>query len=208
MIRVAIIDDHPVIWTGAIAVLEAEPDITVVSTTATPEEFLESGIEADVVLLDLRLKEGRSIWAIPALKEDGRAVLAYTQMEEPEPLRSAVATGAIGVVLKSDDPHTLAQQIRDAADGTFLCTGKLAELVINEDPTFVDLSAAEYAVVDAIADGLNYVEAAERTTVAEGTVKSHLAAVRAKIVAAGHDPGNTSIHRINILRRQGYELGG
>lgn len=202
-IRVAAIDNHDVVREGLSLHLDRYADgIRVVASEEDPAMFLASGVEVDVVLLDLLLRDGTSIDDIPALVATGARVLVYTTEERPVPLRAAVEKGANGVLLKSDPMATVVDAIERAMAGEFCCSGPLAHALL-EDPTLVaGLSDRQQQVLRCLDEGLDYRATARVLGVSPQVVKTHLARVREKYRMLGIEPGNS-----HDLTRRAYEEG-
>jgi DNA-binding NarL/FixJ family response regulator len=119
MIRVLVVDDHPVLRAGLEAVLRAEPGFRCVGGAADGSEMwtlLRRG-RPDVVVLDHRLGDEDGIQLCLQIREAERnapAVLLYTADPSPAVERSAVAAGAHGIVDKAVDVGVLFDAIRVA----------------------------------------------------------------------------------------------
>lgn len=204
-IRVAAIDNHQVVLEGVNLFLSRHDDITVVGGFADVDELLGAGApaKADVVLLDLLLADGDSTTRIPDLVATGAAVLVYTSVERPVPLRRAVEAGASGVLLKGDPMHAVVEAVRGAAAGEFCCSGPLAHALLQDDAVLAQLSERQIEVLRALDEGLGYRAVARQLDVTEGVVKTHLARVREKYRARGIEPGN-SHHLTRLASQDGY----
>lgn len=203
MIRLATVDNHEVVREGvASRIASAAPEVAVVASTATVEELLVLGVEPTVVLLDLWLEEGDSLRHIPGLAERG-AVLLYTTEQRPVPLRSAVALGAGGLSLKSDPLDSVVEGVRQVAAGEFFCSGALAHALLTDQRAVAELSGRQVEILQALSDGLDYRGVAALLECSQGAVKTHLARVREKFEAIGHQPGN-SHHLTRLATEQGY----
>lgn len=203
MIRVAVVDNHEVVREGVASRLGAADDLTVVAATGTVEELVASGVETDVVLLDLWLDDGASTSAIPMLTDTGTTVLLYTSEERPVPLRRAVAAGVAGVLLKSDPLDTVADGVRRAAGGDFYCSGTLAHALLTDDSTVADLSGRQVEILQALADGHDYRGAARLLSLTEGSLKTYLARARERFRSIGIQPGN-AMDLVRLAKRQGH----
>ncbi|MFT4188756.1 MAG: response regulator transcription factor [Aeromicrobium sp.] len=204
MITVATIDNHPVVREGLAEHLQRnDPEIQVVSSATTVEEYLDGEHRADVVLLDLLLSEGDSLGHIPALLDTGALVLMYTTEERAVPLRRAVAAGASGVLLKSDPLRTVVTAIHQAADGEFCVSGPLANALLTDPQIVANLSERQVQVLRAIDEGLDYRATARVLGVSEGVVKTHLTRIREKYRSVGIKVGN-SHHLTRLATDDGY----
>ena len=199
----ATIDNHPVVRAGVEAhIRQVAADIEVVASVDSVEEFLDSGVSAQVVLLDLLLRDGPSTASIPALLATGARVLVYTTEERPVPLREAMTTGASGVLLKNDPLHTVVDGIHMAMAGEFCCSGPMAHALITDDSLVVELSEQQRQVLQCLDEGLDYRATGRVMGISEGTVKTYLSRIREKYRAFGVEPGNS-----HHLTKQAFEQG-
>jgi DNA-binding NarL/FixJ family response regulator len=167
-IRVAVVDDHPVVREGTAAIVEQAPDLELVGTAATVDEAapLLDATRVDVLLLDLRLGQE---FGFRLLEGHGvrPAVVVVTSYDYPQYVDAALRMGAAGYVLKTAPVAELLDAIRRAA------AGKLA-FNLRPGTGALPLSARERQVVAAVSDGLSNDEVAARLAIAPRTVESHL----------------------------------
>ena len=189
MIRVVLVDDHPVVRSGLRALLDGEPGIEVVGAAASREEALALAAETrpDVVLCDLRLGEGRDgVGVTEALRRrpDGPAVLILTTYDNDSDIARAVLAGAAGYLLKDASPEQIAAGVADAAAGRLVLSADLERRVADRLVRGVPaLSEREVEVLRLLADGLTNREIARRLFVSESTIKTHLVHAFAKLDA-------------------------
>jgi DNA-binding NarL/FixJ family response regulator len=167
-IRVAIVDDHPVVRAGTAAIVEATQDLELVGTAATLDEarpYLDP-VAADVLLLDLRLGQEFGLTAL-APGQKLPAVVVVTSYDYPQYVDAALRLGAVGYVLKTAPIDELLGAIRRAA------AGKLSFDVRPGDRR-APLSLREHQVVAAVVEGLSNDEIASRLGISPKTVESHL----------------------------------
>lgn len=167
-IRVAIIDDHPVVRAGTAAIIEAAPDLELAGTAANMAEArpLLDRATADVLLLDLRL--GQEFGLAVFEEADGLpAIVVVTSYDYPQYVDAALRLGAVGYVLKTAPIADLLEAIRRAA------AGKLS-FDVRPGPGAAALSSRELDVVAAVVDGLSNDEVASRLGISPKTVESHL----------------------------------
>lgn len=125
MIRVLVVDDHPVVRSGLRALLEGDPGLAVVGDAASGEEALNlvEAVAPDVVLCDLRLGAGMDGVAVTdALRRRGPlpAVLILTTYDNDSDIVRAVLAGAAGYLLKDAEPEVIVRGIVDAAAGALV----------------------------------------------------------------------------------------
>src|SRR5687768_17404531 len=102
--RVLLVDDHAIIRAGLRLLLESEPGLKVVGEASNREEALTVAAreKPDLILLDLQLAQDNSLHFLPDLLATaaGTRVIVLTGMADPQMHRSAIALGAMGIVLK------------------------------------------------------------------------------------------------------------
>jgi DNA-binding NarL/FixJ family response regulator len=115
-IRVAIVDDHPMVREGTAALLGAQDRIAVVATAGSVEEAraMLASTAIDVVLLDIRLGTDSGL---RLLGGDGPAIVVVTAYDYPQYVEAALRLGAAGFVLKTAPVAELLDAIRRAAAG-------------------------------------------------------------------------------------------
>src|SRR6266542_6453724 len=121
MIRVLAADDHALVRAGLKALIATQPDIELVAEAADGVEAVEKAIETqpDVVLMDLTMPKYGGIPAITSIRQacPRTRVLALTMHDDPSYLRSVVAAGGAGFVVKSAADTELLSAIRAVAQG-------------------------------------------------------------------------------------------
>jgi DNA-binding NarL/FixJ family response regulator len=178
MIRVLLVDDHPVVRAGLRGMLAPEPDIEVVGEAAsTAEAVLQARAhQPDVVLMDLRMPGGdgaRAIRLVLAERPQCRVVVLTTYDSDADILR-AVDAGAIGYLLKDATCDELARAIRGARDGaTMLAPAVAARLVARLHPA-TGLSPREVEVLRLASIGKTNAQIGDALFISEATVKTHL----------------------------------
>jgi DNA-binding NarL/FixJ family response regulator len=188
MIRLVIVDDHPLVRSGVKAQLPA--DITVVGEAddvATAIRVI-GATQPDVVLLDVHLPGGNG----PAVIRDATApatrYLALSVSDAAEDVVGVVRLGARGYVTKSIGAEELADAIRQVARGEAVFSPKLAGFVLDAftgavvgDDELDRLTPREREVMRLIARGYSYREVAGELFVSVKTVESHVSAVLRKL---------------------------
>jgi DNA-binding NarL/FixJ family response regulator len=121
-IRVLVVDDHPAVLTGLMAMLSDEPGIDVAGAAATAADAHEAWLgdgRADVVLVDYHLpdEDGLSLCLWLKSTDDAPAVVIYSAYADEALALPAVVAGADGLVGKSSDPVEVGEVVRAVAAG-------------------------------------------------------------------------------------------
>ena len=171
-IRVAIVDDHPVLREGTAALLAGQAGLDVVGVAGSVDEaaVLVTATDVDVVLLDIRLGGDSGLrWLAGADAASRPAVVVLTSYDYPQYADAALRLGASGFVLKTAPIAELIDAIRRAAAGGMAFAtrpGRAGESV--------RLSERELDVVRLVVDGRSNDEIAARLGIGAKTVESHL----------------------------------
>jgi DNA-binding NarL/FixJ family response regulator len=196
-VRVLLADDEALVRTGLRMILEAEPDLEVVGEAADGVDALAMcrQLRPDVALVDIRMPKldgiqaARRITADPAL---GTAVVMLTTFDADEHVVEALKAGATGFLLKSMPRDQLVTAVRAAVTGDSLLAPALLRRLLDDfvsragaqpsrAPGIDELTPREEEVLRLIARGLSNAEIADRLVLGEGTVKTHVARVLAKL---------------------------
>jgi len=186
MIRVLIVDDHPVVRQGLVALLSVQDDIAVAGEAGDgPAAIsLAGSVSPDVVLLDLKLPGMDGVAVLSELAGKYR-VLVLTSATDPVWADRALRAGASGVVYKDIDPDALVRAIRSVHDGNvLLAVGAAASLrggPAGRGGSLDALTPREREVLGHIAAGRSNREIARALHVSEKTVKAHVSSVLAKL---------------------------
>jgi DNA-binding NarL/FixJ family response regulator len=189
MIRVLIVDDHPIVREGVTAVLEPEPDIEVVSTAGTVQEGLRvaAALHPDVVLLDLKLPDAGGAGSVAGFAREVPGVLMFTAFDADEEVYRAIRAGARGYLLKGSPAAEIAQAIRQVHAGQSYLSPRIAATLVKgvTEPRRPGglLSDRERGVLRLVATGLSNRQIAETLSISERTVKFHVTAILNKLGA-------------------------
>ena len=187
MIRLLVVDDHPVVRAGMVAVLGEEDDFLVVGEAANGAEALAlvRHVSPDVVLMDLRMPvmDGAEATARIAGLADPPQVLVLTTYDTDADIVRAVEAGARGYLLKDAPTGVLADAIRRAARGeTVLAPPVVARLAERlRGSARPGLTARELDVLRLVARGLSNADIGRELSIGEATVKTHLIRAFAKL---------------------------
>jgi DNA-binding NarL/FixJ family response regulator len=197
MIRVLIADDEPMIRAGARAILTSDPEIEVVADAGDGRAAVDltRHHRPDVTLLDIRMPGLDGLDAAEELRRTvpDTAVAMLTTFDDDEYVARALAAGTSGFLLKAADPRDLVAGVRAVAAGAAYLSPKVARRVIAAASVgrlergveargrVAELTGREREVLVLIGAGLSNVEIARRLHVVEGTVKSYVSAVLARL---------------------------
>ncbi|WP_109030029.1 response regulator [Streptomyces rubrogriseus] len=206
-VRLLLADDHPVVRAGLRAVLETEPGMVVVAEAATAEEAVTRAArgDIDVVLMDLQFGKGMSgaeATAAIAARPGAPRVLIVTTYDSDADTLPAIEAGATGYLLKDAPPEDLADAVRTAAAGRTALAPAVANRLMSRLRTpGTTLTRRETEVLALVADGLSNQAIGRRLHLTEGTVKSHLARVYAKLDVDSRTAAVATAASLGLIRR-------
>ncbi|GGR42731.1 response regulator [Streptomyces netropsis] len=191
VVRVLLVDDHPVVRRGLRAMVDDLPEVEAVGEAADGAaalrllDGLDRGAWPDVVLMDLQMGDGmhgveatRRITALP----DPPAVLILTTYSTDADILAAVEAGATGYLLKDADPEDVVGAVRAAARGeTVLAPPVAARLLGRVRAGRPTLSPREREILGLLAEGLANKQISRRLFISEATVKTHLVHIYDKL---------------------------
>lgn len=210
-IRVAIVDDHPIVRQGLRAFLELQDDLTVVAEASGGADAIDviAATAPDVVLMDLVMPEGDGITAIRRLREEQPSVrvLVLTSFDSDPDVFSALDAGAAGYLLKDVDPDALAAAIRDVGAGRPALHPDVARRLMRgpKGPRPDDLTAREHDVLRLIVAGRANKQIARALGVSEKTVKTHVSNILQKLGAADRTQAAVLAIRNRLVQEQEQE---
>jgi DNA-binding NarL/FixJ family response regulator len=196
-IRVVVADDQEIVRTGLTMILDAQPGIEVVGAAAEGIRAVELArrLRPDVCLFDIRMPGVDGIEATRRLAGPGveapLAVVVITTFDLDEYVYAALRAGARGFLLKDAGPALLVQAINAAANGDALIapniTTRLLKAFAGTGPAaplpqpVEALTSREEEVLGTVARGLTNNEIADELHISLSTVKTHVAALMAKL---------------------------
>jgi DNA-binding NarL/FixJ family response regulator len=182
--RVMIADDHPVVVLGLAAIINAQPDMTVVGEAANGRQALELFEKhlPDVTLIDLRMPELGGVEAIKQIraKHPNAIFIVLTTYQGDEDIHKALKAGAQGYLLKGMPHDDLLDAIRRVRAGVQYLPASVKETLANRTPGS-DLSPRELQILELIVKGLSNKQIADKLGITEGTVKWHVNAILGRL---------------------------
>jgi DNA-binding NarL/FixJ family response regulator len=187
VIRVLIVDDHPVVRRGISDLLASEPDVEVVGAVGDGDAAVSATAELtpDVVLMDIEMPGVDGVQATQRIgtTAPGTAVVILTTFADRARITRALDAGAAGYLLKDAEPSELIDGIRAAVAGATPISPRVATRLADQadDPIPASLTPREREVLTLLAEGLANKQIARRLGIAEKTVKAHLTRVFAAL---------------------------
>lgn len=185
-LRILSIDDHPLFRAGIEAILDVEPDMTMVAHAATGRDGIQQFRlhQPDVTLLDIRLPDTNGTDVLLAILSEFRTarIIMLTNAEGDVSIRRALNAGACGYILKSTSASELALAIRSVSAGKKYLpadvSGQLAEHLNDQS-----LTARELEVLTQLCEGNRNRDIALSLSISEETVKVHVSRIMEKLGA-------------------------
>ncbi|MFD4993610.1 response regulator [Cellulosimicrobium cellulans] len=195
VVRVLVVDDHPVVRSGITGMLAAEPDLEVVGEAGDGAQAvaLAGELAPDVVLMDLRMPVLDGVGATAAIvgtpaRGSARAgaapaprVVVLTTYETDADILRAVEAGATGYLLKDTPRDELVAGVRAAARGQTVLAPSVATRLVTSVRGADWLTDREVEVLRLVARGLSNAAVGQELFIAEATVKTHLLRAFAKL---------------------------
>ncbi len=188
-IRIMVVDDHPVVRDGLVAILGTQPDFSVVGEAADGAEAIQKAQELrpDVILLDLEMPGVDGVETLRQLRARYPNVQAivFTAFDTDERIVGAVQAGAKGYLLKGVPRDEIFNAIRVVSRGGSLLQPVVASKLlqhISSQPG-ESLTEREADVLQLLAQGKTNKEIAAALVITERTVKFHISSILGKLGA-------------------------
>ena len=189
MIKVLIVEDHPIVREGVTTVLDRERDIEVVGAAESMADGLRQAGRArpDIVLLDLKLPDADAAESVASFARVSPGIVVFTAYEADDDVFRAIRGGARGYLLKGSPAAEIAQAIRQVHAGESYLSARIAATLVKgvAQPRGRAglLSARERGVLRLVAAGQSNRQIAKTLAISERTVKFHVTSLFNKLGA-------------------------
>ena len=195
-LRIVLVDDQQLVSAGLRMIIDSQDDMNVVgvATTGTEAVTLLADLEADIVLMDVRMPDMDGIEATRRILARGGSapkIIILTTFDVDEYLLAAIHAGASGFLLKNAPPPDLLTAIRTVHLGDAVIapssTRRLLDHVAarvpprDSSPEFDSLTEREREVLLHLARGMSNLEISEALYLSEATVKTHVSKILEKL---------------------------
>ena len=186
MIRVCIVDDHPMVAEGIQSILESYDDIDVVGTCNSARSAIDQldRLNPDVILMDLNMPDMGGLTATEIILEQrpGTRILVLSMHDTPDYISSALSHGALGYVLKDVPTDEIKQAIDVVMSGErYLCTGARGSLEPKKDNAREALTGREQTILLQLAQGKSNKQVALALDISVRTVETHRKNIKRKL---------------------------
>ena len=182
--RILLVDDHAVVREGLVSLLQRQSDLQVVAEAADGASAIRLYREhrPDLVVLDLRLPDMDGVEVTSAIRAEfpQARLLVLSSFDGDEDIYRALKAGARAYVLKDSTREELLAAVRTVAAGQRSLSAAVAERLA-ERVTGSELTARELAVLRQIVNGRSNKQIASVLSISEGTVKTHVKSILAKL---------------------------
>lgn len=195
-IRIVLADDQALVRAGFRLILEAEDDFDIIGEASDGEQAIAAArtLQPDIVLMDIQMPTMDGIEATRRCAQDAlirSRVIILTTFEQDDYVFAALRAGASGFLLKNAPPEELVHAVRIVAAGDALLAPSITRRVIAEysqrparrrnDASLDRLTERELEVLRLLATGKSNAELASHLYLGEGTIKTHVSHLLAKL---------------------------
>jgi DNA-binding NarL/FixJ family response regulator len=211
VIRIVLADDEPLVRAGVRMLAQAAGDLEVCGEATNGAEAVDlvERLRPDVVLMDLRMPRMDGTTATNRILDrwPGARIVVLTTFSSDRDVDAALRAGALGYLLKDDDPERIVQTIRYAAAGEPMLSPAVLRRVVARslEAAAPDTAAATQAltarerdVVALVGTGASNGEIADRLHVGVTTVKSHISAAMEKLGVRNRTQLAVEAHRVGL----------
>ncbi|MFI6737368.1 response regulator [Nonomuraea sp. NPDC050451] len=212
MIRVLVADDQALVRAGVRMLLQATGDMEVVGEAVDGAEAVRLAERhlPDVILMDLRMPRVDGLEAIKRVlaARPGARIVVLTTFADDANVYAALRAGAVGFLVKDDEPERMVDAVRRAAAGEQLLAPSVLRRVVERfldaeeqaaAPPPAGLTERELEVLALVGTGLSNAEIAEELHVGVTTVKTHIAAAMEKLGLRNRIQAAVVAHRTGLV---------
>jgi DNA-binding NarL/FixJ family response regulator len=204
MIRILVADDHPIVRSGIVALLDSADDMDVVGTASTGLEAVDQALELtpDLVLMDLRMPgiDGDEATARILAANAAIRVVVLTTYETDASILTAIEAGASGYLLKAAPQEEILAGIRSVARGEVALAPSIAAMLVNRvKQPVITLSPREREVLALVAQGSSNPAIAAQLFLSEATIKTHLLHAFEKLEVSDRTRAVTKAMELGLL---------
>jgi DNA-binding NarL/FixJ family response regulator len=195
MIRVLLVDDHPIVLSGLSALVESDGDLELVAAAGSVADALAVATEPGVALLDLNLPDGDGITLGATLKQrwPRLRVVVFTMHADDQFVVRSLGSGLDGYLLKDSDPDDVLAAIHTAARGAMVI-GRGAQAAVvaaaaaaPRPGPLAGLDSRDTEILDLLARGLSTTQVAARLFLAPKTIRNRISDMLGKLGVATRD---------------------
>jgi len=206
-VRIAVVDDHPLVRKGLVMVLSLESEYEVVGEAETVDQGIAvlKKCQPDIALVDLRLGNDSGLNLIERARVEGvnAKYVILTSSSDQEDFREAEQIGINGYILKEALPEELVHAMKIVGRGRKYYDPGILELKMRaeEENTIIeDLTQREKDVLIALGQGLNNRAITEKLFVSESTVKKHISQILSKLNLADRTQAALYAHSKGLVK--------
>lgn len=189
MIGVLLVDDHPIVLAGLVALVQSDDELELLATARTVAEALAVAAIPDVALVDLDLPDGDGISLGASLKTrwPSTRVVVLTMHADDQAIMRSLGAGLDGYLLKDADPEDILAAIHTVARGTMVlgrgATAAVAAVAAIAPRTdgLARLDARELEILELLAQGLSTSQVAARLFLAPKTIRNRISDLVGKL---------------------------
>ncbi len=197
MTQVLVVDDHPVVLTGLVALIESDPQLSVAATARSVGSALELPADPapEVAVLDLQLPDGDGIELGVTLKErwPDLQVLILTMHADEGSVMRALASGLNGYLLKDADPEDVLAAVHSASRGAVVLGRGASAAVVTAAASapsadaLAALDARDLEILELLVAGLPTSQVASRLYLAPKTIRNRVSDMLTKLGVTSRD---------------------